>query len=41
MFPLKKAKWTAQQIPDQTGKVIIVTGGNSGELLLFDQYDHV
>ena len=23
-------KWTAEHIPDLTGKVIIVTGGNSG-----------
>ena len=22
--------WTEQDVPDQTGKVIIVTGGNSG-----------
>ncbi|KZT52548.1 NAD(P)-binding protein [Calocera cornea HHB12733] len=29
MFP-PKAKWTPDQIPDQTGKVAIVTGGNTG-----------
>lgn len=29
VFP-PKAKWTPDQIPDQTGKVAIVTGGNTG-----------
>jgi NAD(P)-dependent dehydrogenase (short-subunit alcohol dehydrogenase family) len=24
------AAWTTQQIPDQTGKIVIITGGNSG-----------
>jgi hypothetical protein len=32
-IPLVKAKWSVQQIPDQTGKVVIITGANSGELL--------
>jgi hypothetical protein len=34
-FPLQNAKWSLQQIPDHTGKVVIVTGGNSGELDIF------
>lgn len=28
--PLKKKKWTVDDIPDQSGKVIIITGANSG-----------
>lgn len=27
---MKNSKWSLEKIPDQTGKVIIVTGGNSG-----------
>ncbi|MEU2572952.1 SDR family NAD(P)-dependent oxidoreductase [Streptomyces anulatus] len=26
----KKPRWTAEQIPDQTGRVSVVTGANSG-----------
>ena len=29
LFP-PKPTWTAEDVPDQTGKVVIVTGGNSG-----------
>jgi hypothetical protein len=29
LFP-PKATWTAENVPDQTGKVVIITGGNSG-----------
>lgn len=29
MFP-GKAKWTAANMPDLTGKIAIVTGGNTG-----------
>jgi retinol dehydrogenase-12 len=28
-FP-PKPTWTAADVPDQTGKIVIVTGGNSG-----------
>lgn len=29
LFP-PKPTWTAEDVPDQTGKTVIVTGGNSG-----------
>ncbi|KAF8483435.1 NAD(P)-binding protein [Russula ochroleuca] len=29
LFP-PKSTWTAENVPDQTGKVVIITGGNSG-----------
>ena len=29
LFP-PKAKWTSADVPDQTGKTVIVTGGNAG-----------
>ncbi|EJD37926.1 NAD(P)-binding protein [Auricularia subglabra TFB-10046 SS5] len=30
LFPPRKSAWTADQMPDLSGKVFIVTGGNSG-----------
>jgi len=29
LFP-PKPTWTAEDVPDQTGKTVIITGGNSG-----------
>lgn len=29
LFP-PKPTWTAENVPDQAGKVVIITGGNSG-----------
>ena len=29
LFP-PKPTWTAEDVPDQTGKTVIITGGNNG-----------
>ena len=33
LFP-PKTKWTTDMIPDQSGRVILITGGNSGQPLI-------
>lgn len=39
-FPAK-SHFSTNDIPDLTGKVIIVTGANGGEWLLFGNSDHI
>lgn len=36
-FP-PKSKFSTADIPDLSGKIMIVTGGNAGEVLLFYNY---
>jgi retinol dehydrogenase-12 len=39
-FP-PKSKFSASDIPDLSGKVMIVTGGNAGNSLLFHNFCHL